>query len=319
MDDLVSRVKKLASEQDKADKETFACGIVYVHKRADTTMIANAISKKTGIPTAAYHGSLSKKERKRVQEEFPSKIPIVVATVAFGMGIDVPNVRYVFHWSIPKSLEAFSQESGRAGRDGMPSHSILYYDQQDARTFEFLLNQQHQKQQVAAQKKKKPPPDPKLLKQKLRALDQMKEFCMTPQCRRNCLVKHFGGEAVQCNKTCDLCSDEKRIKRNIESVLVAPARNYNATARKSANEWDGQWSAPHGDEYDDDIDDEDAIAKDWGDNDDGFVGELQVTSGRNKICGQFGGNSGFTKASSLLGKKKSFKSVLDKYEVRIIE
>jgi superfamily II DNA/RNA helicase len=274
--------------------------------------LTNEISTKCGIQAAAYHGGLAKKERQRVQEGFPMTIPVVVATVAFGMGIDVSNVRFVIHWNMPKSLEAFSQESGRAGRDGLPSFSIMYYDQQDSRTFLFLLNKEQEQQQQAARKmKNKSLSNPKLLQQKLRALEQMKEYCMTAKCRRNCLVNHFGGEAVSCNNTCDYCSNEKKVRRDIQSVLVSPARQ-SISLHKSTNTWDGQWGGPHdgGNEYDCD---KDAIARDWGD-DVGYIGDLKVID--RKIRNDGFGAAGFTKASSLLGKKKSFKYVLDKYEVR---
>ena len=232
---------------------------------------------------------------------------------------------------MPKSLEAFAQESGRSGRDGLPAHSILYYSQQDARRFEFLTHKQHERRQeeeagaAAKKKEKKSQPDPKLLQSKLKALEQMVQYCTKPSCRRNALIRHFGGDAVDCGRTCDYCINPKRIERDIQSAQVAPINNTSTVARSKDFGWDGQWNGPHGgggrEDYDYDEYDEDLIANDWGD---GMVGDLQVTDprGRSKDSNTTNLMTGFTKASSLLKssstKKSSINSLLNKYEVRLL-
>jgi bloom syndrome protein len=319
LQDLSMTIQKLY--QQHKESKTGCCGIVYAHKRTDTTMLATAIAKALGgtEKAAAYHGGLPKKERLRVLEGFACQtIPIVVATVAFGMGIDVSNVRVVIHWNMPKSLEAFAQESGRAGRDGLPCHSILYYCPEDYGKFQFLLRKQYQQDEQRGDKQKKRP-DPKLLQSKLKALEQMRDYCITAKCRRNALISHFGGDAVDCGKTCDFCANPQRVSRTIQSSLVAPSKaSTTRTSFASATKWDGQWSGPHGSNDDvDGFDDEDMIAKDWGG---GFVGDLKVTGSSSKKSGGFGGMGGFKTASSLLknpGGKNSILSVLNKYEVRM--
>eukprot|EP00980_Cylindrotheca_fusiformis_P010831 scaffold2447_cov110-Cylindrotheca_fusiformis.AAC.13 len=355
---LCQTIRELYYEKNdwKTTKGGGGCGIVYVHKRDDTTMLARAITTKAKVPAAAYHAGLPKQERQRVLEEFirgststststdsqqknnPPPLKIVVATVAFGMGIDVANVRVVIHWNMPKSLEAFAQESGRAGRDGLPCHSILYYNPEDYSKYQFLLHKQYESKinnnnqknkrtttnDTAAAASSSSPSAEQFLQAKLEALDQMRDYCTLPQCRRKTILLHFGGgtsttqeEEDVCQQTCDYCSNPKLVTRNLQSMLVSKrsttfSNNTRTNDNNNKNKWDGQWKKPHGDDgntYDDYDDDNN---NDWGD---GFVGDLQVTGSLSYGGGADGGDNsnkrrkmgGFTKASSLL-------NVLNKYE-----
>ncbi|CAJ1932179.1 unnamed protein product [Cylindrotheca closterium] len=312
LEDLQATVFNLFKEHSTG--ELGCCGIVYVHKRDDAKGLAHALGQALGDKekVGAYHAGLPKKERARVQEGFSNRtIPIVVATIAFGMGIDVSNVRFVIHWNMPKSLEAFTQESGRAGRDGLPSHSILYYDADDYSKYEYFIKQQYQRD--GEKTKQNMESTKRLFLAKLKALKDMKDYCVLAKCRRHTLVAHFGGDVVKCGKTCDYCSNPERVSRDIQSSLVAGSdSDSESSVGYGKGKWDGQWGRPHGD-----MDDDDAIAKDWGDD---FVGDLlMVTNSSSKFGGGGGGRrlGGFTTASSLLKKgngKSSIRSVLNKYE-----
>jgi len=120
------------------------CGIIYCHKKVDCENIAGVLQRQ-GFSAACYHGGMKPDARAELLQRWTNNVTrIVVATVAFGMGIDKGDVRFVIHHSIPKSMENFYQESGRAGRDGAPSASVMYYALEDKQLHEFLMEKEHE-------------------------------------------------------------------------------------------------------------------------------------------------------------------------------
>ena len=235
-------------EQHEAHSKEEISGIVYCHKKSDCTLVASQISRQTGIEAIPYHAGLGDKARKEAQNNWMNgTVKIAVATVAFGMGIDRACVRYVVHWNMSKTVEGFYQESGRAGRDGKPSLSLMYHDDEDVRKFAFLINK-------ASRKSSGEKNDGHGADFKLEQLQCMNSLCVgddngTIMCRRKYLLKHFGEEIPPgfCNKTCDYCKDPKGCEKLIKDARCA-ATNYNSnsftnTSIKTAGmrkKWDGK-------------------------------------------------------------------------------
>eukprot|EP00566_Odontella_aurita_P002706 CAMPEP_0113582098 /NCGR_PEP_ID=MMETSP0015_2-20120614/31702_1 /TAXON_ID=2838 /ORGANISM="Odontella" /LENGTH=969 /DNA_ID=CAMNT_0000486685 /DNA_START=195 /DNA_END=3101 /DNA_ORIENTATION=+ /assembly_acc=CAM_ASM_000160 len=243
--DLVDVVRQQhAGARSRKEK---CSGIVYVHKRDDTQMLAHRLSREAGVKAAPYHGGLKDTQRSDIQQKWTAgQVDVAVATVAFGMGIDLPHVRYVLHWSMAKTVEGFYQESGRGGRDGRPALSILYYSREDASKFAFIIKKSNERKQNS----KAGTND----ERSLTALQGMVNYCIHPGCRRKYLLKHFGEDIkpkTVCKRTCDHCKNPGKVESDMNmSAISQDVMNMTARQKSSGrtpHEWDGQWSRPHGD------------------------------------------------------------------------
>jgi ATP-dependent DNA helicase RecQ len=167
-------------------------GIVYALSRKRVEEVADKLCEQ-GLRAAAYHAGLPGAQRQRVQEAFlRDELQIVVATVAFGMGIDKPNVRFVVHYDLPKNIEGYYQETGRAGRDGLPAEALLLYGAQDSGTVRRLIENGENAEQKRIE---------------LHKLNAMVGLAESLACRRRVLLNYFGERLDEDCGNCDVCLD----------------------------------------------------------------------------------------------------------------
>lgn len=261
------------------DWTSVGCGIVYCRTRESCTELAHRLSRR-GMPTRPYHAGLPAEARNRAQTDWmDGKLAAVAATISFGMGIDKADVRFVAHWTIPKSVAGYYQESGRAGRDGRPSYCRLYYSREEKNTVAFLIQQENQKRQDSSKKKKKSSTEDgaggdkaaRASRVSEKNFETMVNYCEQPKCRHELLCAYFGDSKPHCRQACDYCSNPKEVDDQLKQLHMCAfstsysrdkgrrATMYSTTAEMPASSHDLYGGGRHGLKRErDELDDEQA-------------------------------------------------------------
>lgn len=217
VEDLCRFLQKCLINDEEENKllEDRSCAIVYCRTKDDCRVLADKLTSKS-IRAKPYHSSLSKKECHDVQKQWmDGHVPVICATISFGMGIDKATVRSVVHWTVPNSLEGYYQETGRAGRDRKQSWCRIYFDKQERDTVSFLLRRDIER------KKDRNNATSQSSNSDMLSFEAMVKYAQDDKCRHEAIAKYFGDDPPNCNKSCDVCKFPSKVSSQVNSFKEA--------------------------------------------------------------------------------------------------
>ncbi|XP_030837005.1 ATP-dependent DNA helicase Q5 [Strongylocentrotus purpuratus] len=215
-------------QKDEALGNASGCGIVYCRTRDACVTVAGGLSRQ-GLTARAYHGGMKAADRTSVQEQWMNgEVKVIVATISFGMGVDKATVRFVAHYNIPKSMAGYYQESGRAGRDGIPSRCRLYYSRQERNQVAFLITREMACANSKKRKRKFSSSPGKPSKASMQSFEALVKFCEEAKCRHESIAKYFDDKLPSCGSMCDVCKTPEVVKKRIDEmqrgIMGGPAK-----------------------------------------------------------------------------------------------
>ena len=219
---VVRTPKRMDYVVDYVRRHSHENGIIYCSTRKDVERVYDNLTR-AGIQTGYYHAGLSDEMRKDMQNKYAfDQLQVMVATNAFGMGIDKSNVRYVLHYQMPRNMESYYQEAGRAGRDGAPAECILLYSGQDVRVHKYLIEQGHL--------------EPQRKQVELRKLQSMIDYCFCSTCLRKYMLAYFGEivpwlECSNCS-SCNTKGERVNVTKEAKAIfraIIATEERYGAS------------------------------------------------------------------------------------------
>ena len=216
------QVEKPVSKQVEKPVSVSGSGIVYCHTREACETLAARLSGEE-LQCQAYHAGLSKADRAQVQQRWmQGEVSVIVATISFGMGVDKQDVRFVAHWDLPKSLEGYYQESGRAGRDGARAFCRLYFCHKQRDLLRFMMLKDKEKEEKSEGNKGEDSArgeegESKRYQASLLTFQRMASYCEELGCRHATFAEYFGDPTPVCNRNCDYCSDKSKTERTLNA------------------------------------------------------------------------------------------------------